>query len=98
MTEKVGDAQPTGSSILRWWAGSTWIGSRKEAAMDGGNRKYAVELTDEQRRRLEQMTRNGTASAKQILHARMLLMSDQHHPEGRWKDQEISSILGVHVN
>lgn len=66
--------------------------------MDGGNRKYAVELTEEQRRRLEQMTRNGTASAKQILHARMLLMSDQHHPEGRWKDQEISSSLGVHVN
>jgi transposase len=66
--------------------------------MDGGNRKYAVELTDEQRRRLEDMTRNGTASAKQILHARILLMSDQHHPLGRWKDEEIARSLGAHVN
>jgi len=66
--------------------------------MDGGNRKYAVELEDGQRRRLELMTRNGCASAKQILHARILLMSDQHHPEGRWKDEQISASLGIHLN
>lgn len=66
--------------------------------MEGGNRKYAVELKDEQRRRLEYMTRNGTASAKQILHARILLMSDQHHLEGRWKDAQIAASLGIHLN
>lgn len=67
--------------------------------MDGGNnRKYAVVLTEEQRRRLEHMTRNGTASAKQIQHARILLMSDQHHPLGRWKDEQIARSLGAHIN
>jgi transposase len=66
--------------------------------MEGGNQKYEVVLKDELRRRLEQMTRNGCASAKQILHARILLMSDQHHPAGRWKDVEIAASLGTHVN
>jgi hypothetical protein len=63
--------------------------------MDGA-RKLAVRLTDEQRQRLEGITRNGNGSAKRIMHARVLLMSDQDHPLGRYKDADIGRHLGVH--
>jgi hypothetical protein len=42
--------------------------------------KREVRLTDEQRQRLETLTRNGSASAKKIQHARVLLLSDIEHP------------------
>lgn len=63
-----------------------------------GSIKYVVDLTPEARARLESIARNGSASAKKILHARVLLMSDQHHVNGRYHDQEIAAALGVHVN
>ena len=66
--------------------------------MKGPNRKYAVELTAEARAGLESIARNGTAPAKKILHARVLLMSDQHHPAGRYPDDQIAAALGLHVN
>jgi hypothetical protein len=62
--------------------------------MDGA-RKRAVRLTAEQRERLEGITRNGNSSAKRIMHARVLLMSDQDHPQGRYKDAQIGKHLGV---
>ncbi len=61
-------------------------------------RKYAVVLTPEQRQRLEDLTHNGQGPAKKLLHARVLLMSDQHHPDGRWHDEQIAAALGLHVN
>lgn len=61
-------------------------------------RKYVVDLSSETRSRLEQVARNGTAPAKKILHARVLLMSDQHHPAGRYTDEQIAAALGVHLN
>jgi hypothetical protein len=70
--------------------------------MDGSSspipRKYHVRLSAEQRQRLADITRNGRSPARKILHARMLLMSDQDHPDGRWHDQQIAAALGVHVN
>jgi len=60
--------------------------------MKGPHRKYAVELTVEARAGLESIARNGTAPAKKILHARVLLMSDQHHPAGRYPDDQIASL------
>jgi len=66
--------------------------------MDGSNRKHTVELTGEARERLESITRNGSAPAKKILHARVLLMSDLHHPTGRYHDDQIAAALGIHVN
>jgi hypothetical protein len=66
--------------------------------MSDPNRKYAVVLTAAARRRLEAITRNGHAPAKKILHARVLLMSDAHHPAGRYSDKQIGAILGLHVN
>jgi hypothetical protein len=66
--------------------------------MERSCRKYVVRLTTEQRRRLESITRNGSASAKKIQHARILLLSDASHPVGGYRDQEIAAILGLHVN
>ena len=60
-----------------------------------GSRKQKVRLTDEQRERLEDVTRNGNNSAKRIMHARVLLMSDEDHPRGRYKDAQIAQHVGV---
>ena len=60
-----------------------------------GSRKRRVRLTEEQRDRLEDITRNGNNSAKRITHARVLLMSDEGHPLGRYKDAQIAKHLGV---
>jgi hypothetical protein len=64
--------------------------------MDGA-RKLAVRLTADQRERMEGITRNGKSSAERIMHARVLLMSDQDHPRGRYKDAQIGKHLGVHA-
>lgn len=61
-------------------------------------RKYKVILSEEQRERLRSITKNGHAAAKEILHAQVLLLADEDHPEGRWKDREISKMLGIHRN
>jgi len=60
--------------------------------------KYTVVLTAETRQRLESITHNGSAPAKKIQHARVLLLSDADHPAGGYRDQEIAAILGLHVN
>jgi len=62
------------------------------------SRKRKVCLTPEERQRLESITRNGAAPAKKIQHARVLLLSDSHHPNGRYPDAQIASILGMHRN
>lgn len=66
--------------------------------MDGPNRKHTVVLTAEARERLESITRNGSSPAKKILHARVLLMSDQQHPAGRYHDEQIAAALSIHIN
>lgn len=66
--------------------------------MSNPNIKHKVNLSAEQRQRLKDVSRNGAAPAKKILHARVLLMADQEHPEGRWTDAQISEALGVHTN
>ena len=63
-----------------------------------GPRKYQVHLSVQQRDRFEELTRNGHAPAKKILHARVLLMSDEDHPLGRWHDDRIAAALNLHVN
>ena len=65
--------------------------------MDGKN-KYVINLPAEARQRFEAITRTGSAPAKKILHARVLLMSDEHHPSGRYRDHEIADALGIHLN
>lgn len=71
-----------------------------EIAMEGTtsrSRKAAVRLEAAQRLDLEQLTRNGVHSSRQILHARILLMADADHPLGRYTDLQIAKALGVSV-
>lgn len=63
-----------------------------------GTRKLAVRLTAEQRERLESIAGKGRSKAKRITHARILLMCDADHPQGRYKDAQIASALNVHLN
>jgi transposase len=59
---------------------------------------YPVILTDEQRERLTDLTRNGRAPAKKIRHARVLLLSDGHRAGGRLTRDQIAEQLDMHVN
>lgn len=59
---------------------------------------YPVHLAPEQRLSLEEVTRDGHATAKKIRHALVLLLSDHGRPEGRRTDPEIAEALGMHVN
>jgi len=58
--------------------------------------KYKIYLSEPERNALKNISRNGQSPAKKILHAQMLLLSDQDHPEGGWTDSQISEALGVH--
>jgi hypothetical protein len=58
--------------------------------------KYHIRLVPEQRAALLDLTRNGSAPAKKILHARVLLLADEVHPDGRRPDSYITDVLGIH--
>jgi transposase len=65
----------------------------------GRGRRDKVYLTQQQREKLEQISRNGYASAKKILHARILLMCDEGETATRkWTDEQIASALQIHRN
>lgn len=59
---------------------------------------YPVHLDPEQRRSLEEITRNGHAPAKKIRHAQVLLMSDRDRPAGKMTGPRIADALGMHLN
>jgi hypothetical protein len=58
--------------------------------------KYIVNLSEAERDRLKDISRNGQAPAKKILHARILLLADQTHTEGGWTDERIGKAMGLH--
>lgn len=58
--------------------------------------KYIVNLSEAERARLKDISRNGQAPAKKILHARILLLADQTHAEGGWTDERIGEAMGLH--
>jgi transposase len=65
----------------------------------GRGRRDKIFLSQEQRERLEKLSRNGQAPTKKILHAQILLMSDEGEGATRkWTDVEISEALNLHVN
>lgn len=64
----------------------------------GQVRKFKVDLSAAQRQRLEALTRTGQIAAQKLLRARILLMADEDHPQGRWYDAQIGQALGVHRN
>lgn len=53
-------------------------------------KKYIVQLSDEERTRLQDMTRKGKSSAREIRRAQILLFSDAGH-----KDKEIAQTLNT---
>jgi transposase len=59
--------------------------------------KYKIYLSEEQRQHLKDISRNGKAPAKKILHARVLLMAEEDDPSGGWTDEKIASALGLHM-
>jgi transposase len=59
---------------------------------------YRVIFNDEQRQRLEEITKNGHAPAKKIQHARVLLLSDRNRAGGPLSRSQIAELLGMHVN
>lgn len=61
-------------------------------------RKHVVRLDPAQRERLTDLTRTGSAPARKLTHARVLLLADAGHPDGQRPDTYIARALGVHVN
>jgi transposase len=60
-------------------------------------KKYIVELTAAQRKELLHMISTGTAAARELTHARILLKADQG-PEGPgWSDAQIQEALDISV-
>jgi transposase len=66
--------------------------------MSNPNLKYRIKLTQEQRQELLLVVKNGRKSAKEVCHANVLLMADDNAVEGRWRDEDISAALNIHVN
>jgi transposase len=65
----------------------------------GRGRRDKVYLTVEERENLEQISRNGYAPAKKILHARILVMCDEgENAKRKWTDAEIAEALQIHRN
>lgn len=69
---------------------STKIGA-KESPMN----KHRVELTQEQRQQLEHLTHSGTAPARHILHAHVLLKADSSSQGPDWSNEQIQQSFGV---
>lgn len=58
-------------------------------------KKYSVELTSEQRQELVRLISTGTAPARQLTHARILLKADQGPAGPAWSDRAIQEALEV---
>lgn len=58
-------------------------------------RQYKVELTADERSRLEKMISSGTGRAAELTHARILLKADQGAHGPAWSDASISTALEV---
>ena len=58
------------------------------------NKKYIVTLTTEERAWLEELTRTGTAAARKLTHARILLKADVSPDGPGWQDAAISVQFG----
>jgi transposase len=57
--------------------------------------KYVVRLTAEEREYLIELTKTGKASAKKILHARILLRTDAEHGGENRRDREVKDLENI---
>jgi Homeodomain-like domain len=62
----------------------------------GMNKRYVVRLTAQERAALQRLVSVGKASARKILHARILLQADQGPDGPGWKDEQIAEGLTAH--
>ena len=60
-------------------------------------KKYVVELTIEERRRLEELVNRGKVEGYKIQHAQVLLKADQGKHGLAWKDEDIANAFSCHV-
>lgn len=58
--------------------------------------KYRVRLSPEEQKALLELVSKGTASARAIMHANVLLAADENNPVGKKSEAEIAKIY--HVN
>ncbi len=59
------------------------------------NKKYPVILTDTERTRLQGLISAGTAPARLLMHARILLKADQSPNGPAWVDEAIAEVVEV---
>ena len=59
------------------------------------NRKYTIELTDEERQHLEKITSSGIAPTRMVKRAQILLKSDGKGERSPWKYEQISAAFSV---
>lgn len=59
--------------------------------------KTSVHLSDAQRHRLDRLTRTGTAHARTIQHARVLLLTDEAAGGLAWTDEKAAGAVGCGV-
>ena len=57
---------------------------------------YRVTLTSEERAELTALVNKGKGVVRRITRSRILLLADENHAEGSWKDADIARALGVH--
>ncbi len=57
--------------------------------------KHAVRLSDDDRRRLDRLTRTGRAHARTVCYARALLLVDEAGDGPAWSDEKTADALGV---
>src|SRR2546426_12440538 len=60
--------------------------------------KHSIALSEEQRRRLEQLVSKGVAPARQIKHAHILLKADSSEGGPNWSDEQIQEAFGVDLS
>jgi hypothetical protein len=58
-------------------------------------KQFTVKLEAAERQRLEELSRAGTAAARTVVHARILLKADQSEAGPAWTDARISEALEV---
>ena len=61
------------------------------------NKKYRVTLTDDERTLLYTLIASGTAAARTLTHARILLKADQSSGGPAWSDERIREALDVSI-
>ena len=61
----------------------------------GMDKKYPVALTDDERRTLKELIAAGTAPARKLTHARILLKADQGPDGPGWVDERIAEAVEV---